>query len=97
MDKKTIGIIATVATVILCGCPGIFLCIFGAASAAGEGTWDVGSETGAIPIPPAAGIAILCVGLIFIVLPVVVGFFTLKNKKVTEVVDVEEPIPGDDL
>jgi len=97
MDKKTIGIIATIATVILCACPGIFLCIFGAASAAGEGTWDVGSETGAIP--PAAGIAILCVGLIFIVLPVIVGFFTLRNtsNKEADVVDVDEPIPGDDL
>jgi hypothetical protein len=95
MDKKTVGIIATIATVILCGCPGIFLCIFGAASAAGGGTWELGSEVG--EIPPAAGIAILCVGLIFIVLPVVVGFFTLKNKKDADVVDVDEPIPGDDL
>jgi len=35
MDKKTTGIVATVATSLLCGCPGLFLCIFGAVTAAG--------------------------------------------------------------
>ena len=26
MDKKTTGMIATIAAVVLCGCPGLFMC-----------------------------------------------------------------------
>ena len=35
MDNRTKGIIATIAAVVLCGCPGLFICVFGAATATG--------------------------------------------------------------
>ena len=35
MDTRTKGIIATIAAVLLCGCPGLLLCIFGGLTAAG--------------------------------------------------------------
>jgi hypothetical protein len=96
MDKKTVGIISTIAAVLLCGCPGLFLCVFGAASAAGAGTWELGSDVG--EISPGVGVAILCVGLIFIVIPIAVGFFTLRNKSVGDEEEViAEPIPEEDL
>ena len=93
MDKKTTGIIATVASVLLCGCPGLFLCAFGAASAAGAGTWELGSDVG--QIPSGAGFVILCVGLLFAAIPIAVGFFTLRNKKDAEGASVS--IPGEGL
>ncbi len=82
MDRRTVGIIATVATVLLCACPGLFLCLFGGLTAAGQGkyTSDVLGSSGAGQISPGVGIALLCVGIIFIAIPIVVGFFTLRKK-----------------
>lgn len=83
MDKKNTGLIATIAAVVLCGCPGIFMCFMGAMYA------FVGSVPGAnIDIngssdPASAiqlGITLLCVSIIFIAIPVAVGFFTMRKK-----------------
>ncbi|MBT3392240.1 MAG: hypothetical protein HN413_17720 [Chloroflexi bacterium] len=98
MDKKTTGMIATVAAVFLCGCPGLFLCIFGAVSAAGvmPYTSELNGVTNAGTVPTGVGIAMLCGGLIFVAIPIAVGFFTLRKKDETpEVAPID--IPGDDL
>ncbi|HVN15104.1 MAG TPA: hypothetical protein VMT73_05135 [Anaerolineales bacterium] len=78
MDNRTKGIIATVAAVLLCGCPGLFLCLFGAITAFGGGTFNLGSQSG--NIPTTYGYVFLCLSLIFILIPIGVGFFTLRNK-----------------
>lgn len=82
MDNKTAGIVATVATVLLCGCPGIFVCLFGALSAAGLGTWtgELGLSEYGGRVPTGTGVGLLCLGLLFIAIPVVVGFLTLRKK-----------------
>ena len=53
MNNKNTGIIATVATVLLCGCPGLFLCIFGAITATGNMPYSTEvngvSNTGVLP------------------------------------------------
>ena len=85
MDKKTTGIIATIASALLCGCPGIFLCLFGALTAAGQGTFNDAS------LDPTVGFVLLCLSLIFIAIPIAVGFFTLRKKP--EVPASDEPIP----
>jgi len=56
MNNKTTGIVATVATVILCGCPGIFLCLFGALTVAGQGTFNDQS------LSPTVGFALVLSG-----------------------------------
>ena len=91
MDKRTTGIIATVASVLLCGCPGIFLCIFGAATAMGGGTMTLGDTSQLMA--PTFGYVFLCLSLIFIAIPIAVGFFTLRKKpeEVTPISD--EPLP----
>ncbi len=91
MDKKTTGIIATVATALLCGCPGACVVLFGAISAAGYGTseWN-GSST---EISTGFGIAILCVGLILLLIPIAVAFFSFRNKKNVNAEVTEEEIP----
>jgi hypothetical protein len=95
MDKRTTGIIATIASVLFCGCPGIFLCIFGAATALGGGTMTLGDTTE--PLDPTYGYVFLCLSLIFIAIPIVVGFLTLRNKPAPAAVKVEpidnEPLP----
>ena len=55
MNNKNSGMIATVAAVILCGCPGLFMCLFGAISATGNGSFNDQA------LSPAVGIALVCV------------------------------------
>jgi hypothetical protein len=99
MDKKTTGLIATIATALLCGCPGLVgLCMGGMFAVVGTipgSDIDIGGSSD----PAAAvstGIAMLCVGVIFIAIPIVVGVVTLRKPKDEEtpaVVDVK-PAPA---
>ncbi len=93
MDTRTKGIIATVASVILCGCPGLFLCIFGAFTASGNMPYstELNGSSNSGTLPPTAGFVMLCLSLILIVIPIAVGFFTLRNKPTAPVSN--EPIP----
>jgi hypothetical protein len=95
MDKRTTGIIATVATVLLCGCPGLTSLCFGAFFAVisqipGAEIDVFGSNDPAQAL--TLGISALCLGIVFIIIPVVVGFLTLRKK--AEAVPVsDEPLP----
>ena len=82
MNNKNTGMIATIAAVVLCGCPGLLMCIFGAVSAAGMMPYNtnVNGTTSSGTIPMGAGIGMLCFSLILIIIPVAVGFFTLRKK-----------------
>ena len=87
MDKKTTGLVATIATALLCGCPGLFGLCFGAVSVLAGlipgsdidffGSSDPGAAT-------TTGFVLLCLSVIFIAIPIVVGVVTLRKK------------PGDD-
>lgn len=74
MNNRNTGIIATIASVMLCGCPGLFLCLFGALTAAGQGTFNDAS------LSPSVGYTLICLSLLLILIPVGVGFFTLRRK-----------------
>ena len=82
MNNKNTGMIATIAAVVLCGCPGLFLCLFGALTATGNGTFNNSS------LSPSVGFVLLWLSLIFILIPVGVGFFTLRKKPDATPVDV---------
>lgn len=73
MNKNT-GILATLAAVVLCGCPGLFLCLFGAITAIGNGSFNNQS------LSPTVGVVLVCLALILMLIPVGVGFFTLRKK-----------------
>ena len=87
MDTKTKGIVATIASVILCGCPGLFICLFGALTASGRGTFN---DQG---LPSTVGFVLICLSLIFIVIPIVVGFFMLRPKSNVVTTSNNEPLP----
>lgn len=96
MDKKTVGIIATIASVLLCGFPGCCMVIFGIVTAAGimpyETTFNDVSRSGTVPA--VYGFGMLCLALVLIVIPIAVGFFTLRNKPEPEAAAVyDEPLP----
>ena len=82
MQNRNVGIIATVATALLCGCPGLFMCIFGAVTATGNMPWNTefNGVSNSGTLAPTVGFVMLCLSLIFVLIPVGVGFFTLRKK-----------------
>jgi TRAP-type C4-dicarboxylate transport system permease small subunit len=88
---KTGAIIATVAAILLCGCPGLSLCVFGAFTAAGSmpDFWN-----GYGNFPGWLGFVFLCVALIFIAIAVLVPVLTLRKKKApADIPPPQEPLP----
>lgn len=81
MENRTVGIIATIATALLCGCASFFTCIFGILIAT-ETPFDttVNGVDSVQTFPPTIGFVLLCLTLIFLLVPVGVGFFTLRRK-----------------
>ena len=96
MDKKQTGLIATIATALLCGCPGLFGLCMGSttliASFIPGADIDVfGSNN---PSSAAAmGVVFLCLSIISIAIPVVVGIVTLRKPKEKEAVDAPIDAP----
>jgi len=90
MQNRNTGIIATIAAVVLCGCPGLFLCIFGAVTATGNMpfTTELNGISNSGTLPSTVGFVMLCLALIFILVPVGVGFFTLRKKPEAAVEEV---------
>ena len=95
MDAKTKSIVATIAAVVLCGCPGLFMCFFGATSIAASQVPGADIDVMGSSDPASAmtmGIVFLCLSIIFILIPIVVGFFMFR-KKPEAVVESNEPLP----
>jgi hypothetical protein len=102
MMNRTVGIALTIITALCCGCLAIFSCIFGGLIAAGQPLTTTlnGVETQQI-VPVPVGLALLCVSVIFIAIPIAVGFFTLRKKPadalaplpVSESIPPSEPLP----
>ncbi len=82
MDDKTKGIIATLAATLLCGCPGLFGLCMGSMSAVASFVPNADIDIFGSNSPGAAlgmGVGMLCGGIIFIAIPVVVGIKTLRK------------------
>jgi hypothetical protein len=89
MNNKNTGIIATVATALICGCCGLFTCIMGIGTVTGNGNFTLGGNTQ--PMPPTVGYVFLCLSVIIIIIPIVVGFFMLRKKPEAE--STNAPVP----
>ncbi len=83
MNNKNTGMIATVATALLCGCPGLLALCWGSLSAVVSFVPGADINIGGSNDPRSAlfaGLGSLCAGILFIAIPVAVGYFTLRNK-----------------
>lgn len=83
MDKRTTAIIATVVTGLLCGCPGLAILCFGTLAIPVSSTPGAQIDIFGSNDPQSlltAGIVGLCLGVLLIAIPVVVGFTTLRNR-----------------
>jgi hypothetical protein len=72
MNNRVKGLLVTVAAVLLCGFPGLFIGVFI------TGRLIAGSAPGMYP--STASIAIIGASVILMLIPVGVGFFTLRKK-----------------
>ena len=90
MPNRTLGVVATIITALACGCASIFSCIWGFLIATGSPI-NVTSNGVTTPqvLSPTIGYVLLCLTLLMILVPVAVGFFTLRKKP--ESSDVESP------
>jgi hypothetical protein len=81
MQNRTLGIIATIVTALFCGCASLFSCIWGFLIASGTPI-DVTSNGVTTPqtFSPTIGYVLLCLSTLMILVPVAVGFFTLRRK-----------------
>ena len=92
-ENRTWAIVGTVAAILLCGCPGLTLCLLGVYAATGKMT---DFSTGYLP--GWAGFAMLCVAIVFIAIAVVVPILLLRKKKPAappkeEILPPQEPLP----
>ena len=101
MDKRTAGIIGLGAAILLCGLPGLCgLCagpLFTVVGLIPGSEIDIfGSSDPSSAI--GFGIGTICVSVLFVAIPVLVWYFTLREKPAsTEVVDYSEPLPPNDM
>jgi hypothetical protein len=96
-DKKTVGIIASIATLLLCGCPGICLCLYGGMFSVFGGTYtsDFLGTYDSGELSPTTGYVLLCLGLLMVLIPIGIGgytFFSQRNSKASDQ-DLDEPVP----
>lgn len=83
MDKRQTGLIATIATALLCGCPGLLAFCWGSLSAVISFVPGADINIGGSSDPSSAlyaGLGSLCAGILFIAIPVAVGYFTLRRR-----------------
>ncbi len=84
-DKKKVGMIATIATTLLCGCPGICLLLYGIIFAMGGGMGKMGLLT---------SIVLILVGFLMLLLPLGAGGYTFYISRAKPTIeDIDEPIP----
>ena len=95
-ENKTWPIVGTVATIALCGLPGLcLLCPGGVAALAG---WVNYSNVG-FDLPTWSGAVFLCLSVIFIAIAVVVPILLLRKKKAApeaapaDVLPPQDPLP----
>ena len=94
-DKKKLGMILTIAAVLLCGCQGLCMLSGGILTSFGRGLEDYGWEvTGN---PTAVAIPLICVGILGILVTIGAGvYWYLQSRKetVVEEIDVPDPLEG---
>ena len=80
-QQKALGLAATGITVLLCGLPGLICCVLGTVAISGTPIpQTINGQEIVAPIAPWIGITTLCFASIGLLLPVVVGFITLRNR-----------------
>lgn len=95
MNNRTVGIVATIVTVLCCACPGFGLCLAGVMGLAGVPfTTTLNDQTTTQPISTQMAVGLLCLSVILIIIPLVVAFFTFRKKPAPAMAPVNPNIDG---
>ncbi|MFN3490669.1 MAG: hypothetical protein ACK40V_00445 [Anaerolineales bacterium] len=83
MNNKNTGLIATIAAVVLCGCPGLLAVFYGGLMSVisfipGADINIQGSSDPSVAL--GTGLGSCCVGLLFVAIPIAVWYFTMRKK-----------------
>jgi hypothetical protein len=82
MDRNT-GLITTIVTGVLCGCPGLFACFWGLLAAVISFMPGAEIDIGGSSDPTSAllaGLGAIVVGIILVAIPAAVWFFLVRGK-----------------
>jgi hypothetical protein len=97
MDSKTAGTIGTIVTTLFCGCPGLLAVCWGVVAAFASQMPGADIDVGGSSDPMAAlvaGVGSICIGAIFVAIPVVVGIISSNlNKRAAAPANYNEPLP----
>ena len=81
MQNRNLAIIINVIATLVCGCASIISCVWGFLIASGT---PVNVTNNGVTTPqvlsPAIGYTLLCLTIFMILVPVAVGFFTLRKR-----------------
>jgi hypothetical protein len=83
MNNKNTRMIALVVAVLLCGCPGLLALCWGSLAAVISFIPGADINIGGSSDPGAAltsGLGSVCLGILFLAVPVAVGFFALRKQ-----------------
>ena len=83
MDRKTTAIVAIIAAIVLCGCPGMFGFFFGAMFAVISQIPGADINMGGSSDPQSAlifGLVAIGISLLFMLVPIVVGFIFWRKR-----------------
>lgn len=87
MNNRTTGIIVTIVAVLLFGCPGL-ICLCSGSTAAimglsGDPDYYFGVDTAPSSILNG-GLFFICLSVLLIAIPIIVGFLTIRRKTQTD-------------
>jgi len=80
MNKRTGGIIGTIASALFCGVPGIFLACSGVLAVAGGQSPEIAANNAKWQSTMIGAAAFLVGGVVLMLIPLIVGFFSLRMK-----------------
>ncbi len=95
MQNRTAAIVITVVTSLACLCSSIICCSSGIPIASGNPiTYTLNGQETQQTYPATVGYALLCGAVLLLLVPVVVGFFTLRKKpEAVGMPNINEPRP----
>ena len=94
MEKRNIGIIATIVSTMICGCPGISFLLCGGLFAF-TGNLDDPSAYGITTEgdPFTVGIFFLGLGFFMVIIPIVIAVIAFWPRRKTKIENFDGPIP----
>lgn len=93
--KRSTAIVVTLITSLLCGLPSLIMLCIGILALLGTQMPEVMAENpGTTPGDVTLGSGVfICFGLVLLIIPILVGFFSFRMSETKPITDMLEPLP----